>query len=405
MARTRSQWESAPPVPQDDFVSSAIYTDETVFREELDLIRRKCWKFVCHVSEIPNIHDFRTADHCGTPLIIARGEDDKIRTFLNACSHRSSLIALEPSGNARQLTCVFHRWVFDTKGNCVAIPREEGYDGSGICKESMGLREIRTAVRLGMVFVNLDDDCEPFEDFAGNALDLVEDVMGSEIELEVFHIHRSVATANWKQWQETQMEPYHEYLHYLNRLASMSAEGYKTRAWRIYPNGHGALEPLKHRYDRLKGFGERTQKTLPGLGPNEARIVNLFPDTSIHCRATTMRIDTTIAVSPTQTIVERRGLGIKGESAEDRAMRRNDHNQFWGPFGRNHPEDVLAIEYVEAANRSGAAPAGIFARHEGNMGQDDVLARTFYREWEKRMGRLASDPSRKPAQAAGDHGR
>ena len=36
-------------------------------------------------------------------------------------------------------------------------------------------------------------------------------------------------------------------------------------------------------------------------------------------------------------------------------MRRNHHNQVWGPLGRNLYEDAYAVECVEEANRSGAA--------------------------------------------------
>ena len=208
-------------------------------------------------------------------------------------------------------------------------------------------------------------------------------IMGAERELEVFHIHRSTLTANWKQWQETQMETYHEYLHYLNRHVSFRADNYFDRLWKVYPGGHGTLEPLRHKYEEIKGWDDRSQNTLPGLGPNEARLVDLFPDTSIHCRATVMRIDTTIPVAAGVTIVERRGLGIKGEPAEDRAMRANHHNQFWGPFGRNHPEDCLAIEWVAGRQprRRRALRADWPARRSQSAGRRDDARLLRRLEW------------------------
>jgi len=109
-------------------------------------------------------------------------------------------------------------------------------------------------------------------------------------------------------------------------------------------------------------------------------------------RATTIRIDTSIPIAPGVTLLEQRGLGIKGESAEDRARRQEHHNQFWGPFGRNLAEDVIFVEAVERTNRHGASRYGLIARHENLMSQDDEIMRAYYRTWARYMGRSAADP-------------
>ena len=391
MSRNEQTWSEPTARSPRDFVDARIYSDDAIFAEERERILKRTWKFACHVSEISALGDYRTIRHAGFPLIVARSDDGEVRSFINSCSHRSALVLTDPAGNAKHWTCKFHGWTYNSRGDCTGIPRADAYDDAGVCPENSGLREVRTAVRLGMVFVNLAEDAADFDDFAGDALESLVPIMGAERELEVFHIHRSTLTANWKQWQETQMETYHEYLHYLNRHVSFRADNYFDRLWKVYPGGHGTLDPLRHKYEEIKGWDDRSQNTLPGLGPNEARLVDLFPDTSIHCRATVMRIDTTIPVAAGVTIVERRGLGIKGEPAEDRAMRANHHNQFWGPFGRNHPEDCLAIEWVADANRDGAARFGLIGRHEDLKAQDDEMMRAYYDAWSGYMGRAASD--------------
>ena len=399
MARTEREWARPPQVPAPDYVSNLIYTDPEIFRDEREHIARKTWKFACHESEIAAPGDYRTFDHAGCPLIAARGDDGVVRTFVNACSHRAARILREPRGNARNWTCLFHHWTYDNRGACIAIPREEGFAASGVAKEDAGLREVRTAVRLGMVFVNLDDDAPSFDAYVGDALENVADVMGGPEELEVFHIYRHLTHTNWKQLQEVQMELYHEYLHFVNRQVAMGAAGYHDRKWRIYPNGHATLDPMRQRYENVKGWKERAEKTLPGLGPGEFRIVDLFPDTCIVVRTTVMRIDTMVPLGPARTLLESRGLAIKGEPERDRVMRVRHHNQYWGPFGRNYPEDVLAPEAVMATIKDGAAPWSLFARHEDGRAQDDVLVRAFYREWGRRIGRSANDPLRRAAAA------
>ena len=297
----------------------------------------------------------------------------------------------EPRGNSKGFTCFFHLWSYDTQGRNIGITREEGYKQCALTKADCGLRNVRTVVKLGMVLVNLDDGAEDFDQQIGNMLDDLVEPMCTH-PLEVFHLHRVLMHANWKQWQETNMELYHEWGHVANRATSIAAPGYHERKWRIHPKGHGLIEPFNVQYGKFKGFGDRSSLTLPGLAAGEIRLVNLFPNTTVVLRATVVRIDTSIPIAPGVTLLEQRGLGIKGESAEDRAQRRNHHNQFWGPFGRTLPEDIQFVEAVERANRHGGARYGLFARHENLGAQDDEVMRAYYRVWGDHMGRKASDP-------------
>src|SRR5262249_1059279 len=172
---------------------------------------------------------------------------------------------------------------------------------------------------------------------------------------------------------------------------AMGSEGY-NRFWRFYKNGHVMLEPMTQDYTRVKGLGERSQGMLPGMKPGEFRLVGLFPDTIVVCRSTVLGIGTLNPIAPNLSFLESRGLGIKGESPKDRAMRVKHHNQYWGPFGRNAPEDALIPELVCGANRCGAGPYGLFARHEGFRTHDDETVRAFYDQWGEMVGRAAHDP-------------
>lgn len=253
------------------------------------------------------------------------------------------------------------------------------------------MREVRVGIKYGLIFINLNDDAPSVEEFFNGSFEVLEDVL-SATALEVFHYHKAVVRANWKQWHETNIELYHEYLHFVNWQVAMSDEFYLDRQWKIYPYGHATLTPMEQKYERVKGWTTRYEKTLPGLSPGEFRLATFFPDTTILCRTTAMRIDTSTPLAPGLTLVEQRGLGVKGELPEDRAMRIKHHNQFWGPFGRNFPEDALAVEAVTDSIRGGAGRYGLFARHERERGQDDVATRAFYKEWSRYMGRPANDP-------------
>lgn len=61
-SRSAEAWERTPPLPEGHYVSSRVYHDEEIFAEERENIFRKVWHFVCHESEVPAIHDFRTVE-------------------------------------------------------------------------------------------------------------------------------------------------------------------------------------------------------------------------------------------------------------------------------------------------------------------------------------------------------
>jgi methanesulfonate monooxygenase large subunit len=391
MPRNETQWQNAPSLQSREYVSSEIYNNETIFAEEIEKIHRRTWKFVCHESEVPLAGDYRTIDHTGVPLVVIRGEDGEIRTFINACSHRGALVARGLSGNAKKLICFFHLWAYDTKGNCVEMTRPEGFEKCGLSKADTGLRQVRTETRLGLVFVNLDDKAMSLSDYLGDALEWFEEPMGT-VPLEVFHYNRGMQNANWKQWHETNMELYHEWGHVVNRTTSVAAKGYHERLWRIYPNGHGSLEPLRVQYKNYKGWENRDDQLLPGLTSGEFRVLDIFPNTTIIIRATTIRIDTSTPIAPGKTLVEHRGLGVLGEPQNVRADRQKQHNQFWGPFGRNLSEDVIFVESVNRGIADGGMPYGLFCRHENMMSQDDEIMRAYYDVWGEHMGRQASNP-------------
>jgi methanesulfonate monooxygenase large subunit len=391
MARTAAQWNTPPKLKKDEFVSSDVYVSPDLFDEEREKIFAHTWRFACHESEIPQPGDFRTLDHTGIPIVVVRGQDGTVRAFINACSHRGAQVVTEPRGNARSFTCFFHLWTYNTEGQCTSMTRDVGYEQCKLTKENMGLRSVKTSEKLGLIFINLDDDAEDFDSYVGNAMDDLIEPMGTH-PMEVFHYHRVQLDANWKQWHETNMELYHEWGHVVNRTTSLAVGGYHERKWSIHPNGHGSLEPLNVKYDKYKGWGSRDDLVLPGLGPGEFRVVDLFPNTTVIIRATTVRIDTSIPIAPGVTLLEQRGLGLKSDSAKDRLERQKHHNQFWGPFGRNLPEDAIFVSAVEKTNRHGASKFGIIARHEDLDSQDDEILRAYYRVWGRYMGRLASDP-------------
>ncbi|MDE2359509.1 MAG: aromatic ring-hydroxylating dioxygenase subunit alpha, partial [Betaproteobacteria bacterium] len=320
MSRNAIQWHQKPGFPDTHYVDTAIYTDESLFREEQAKIFGKCWIIACHESELPSAFDYRTFQHpAGVPLIIVRGEDMKLRAFYNICPHRGNTLLYDPVGNAKRITCIFHAWSFDTKGNCTDISRgKEGYQERFKCEDA-GLREVKASIGYGgFVWVNVDDESGPLQEYIGDALGMLEEHMS--MPLEVFHYHKAVVDTNYKLWHDTNSEFYHDYMHYFNRITGMLQPGYFDRKYTGYPNGHASVGSMSVRYDKYEGSKNRSVG-WPGLAPGGWILIDIFPGMTYNLRTSVLRMDTAIPLGPNKVVIEFRGLGLKSDTPAERAER------------------------------------------------------------------------------------
>ena len=308
MAKTAAEWEAKPKFPATHYVDSRVYTDEAIFEEEKEKLFRPSWIIACHESEMAAPYDYRLFNHpAGVPLIVIRGDDSKVRAFYNICPHRGNTILYDPSGNAKRLTCIFHQWSFDSRGNCVDISRaEQGYQ-ERFCKEDAAMREVKCEVGYGgFVWVNLTDDALPLREFIGGAMDILEPYMQQP--MEVFHYHKARVRTNFKLWHDTNSEFYHDFLHYFNRITGMMQPGYFDRKYTGFPNGHATVGSMQIQYDKYDGSKERAVG-WPGLARGGWYMVDVFPGMTYNLRTSVLRIDTAIPLGPNEVIIEFRGLG------------------------------------------------------------------------------------------------
>ncbi len=409
-SRNAVEWAATPTLKPDEWVDSRIYTDEAIFEEELQRIWKKVWLPMCHESEMPEPYDFRTFTIAREPIIAVRGPDNKIRAFLNVCPHRGMMIERRPSGsfkeaqasgNAKHMTCMFHSWQFDMKGNCVDITRhKEGYQDR-LDKKSQGLRELRCEVEFGgFVWVSLNDDNpHSVREWAAGSMDCIDSAISTE-PLEVFHYHKAIIGCNYKLWHDTNSEFYHDYMHYHNRVTGFN-DAYFARKNMHFDNGHVVVGTFEVKYEAYEGFESRAALSFPTFPPNNWFMVDMFPGCNFNLRGSALRVDTMTPLGPNQVMIEFRGLGLKGESAEDRMTRVRHHNTIWGPFGRNLHEDLIGVVGQGATMRPGTEPRRVLqGRRENETIHDEIGMRHYYAEWGKWMNRLPSDPMRSYANAA-----
>jgi methanesulfonate monooxygenase large subunit len=391
------------------FVDSRVYSDEAIFEQELENIWRKVWLPAVHESELAEPLDYRTLTIAREPIVIVRGDDRKVRAFRNVCPHRGNIIVrkpagnlatAEPSGNASHMTCMFHAWQFDSHGRCVDIPRmKQGYQDR-LKKEDVPLSAIHCEVGFGgFVWVSLNRAPMALADFIGKSCDIMTEELNTE-PLDVFHYHKAFINSNYKLWHDTNSEFYHDYMHYFNRATSMMQKGYFERTYTAFPNGHATVGSMEVKYEAYHGAQERPL-SFPGMPRNGWKMVDLFPGSTFNIRGSSLRVDTMTPIGPNLVMIEFRGIGLKRDTAEERAQRIRDHNTIWGPFGRNLHEDLLGITGQGVAMRPGTEPRHILhGRRENNTIHDEIGMRHYYTEWGRMMGRSPSDPMRKHGIAA-----
>ena len=187
-------------------LDARYYTDPDIFRAECDGLLARTWQFAGHASQLENPGDYFTFEIAGESLFCVRGRDGKIRTFYNVCQHRAHQL-VQGSGNTRVVVCPYHAWTYELTGELRAGPNiaaVEGFDKSAIC-----LTGVRTELFLGFVFINLDPDAKPMEDWFPNARAELEEYVPNWADLRPLEWVEIPENCNWKVSVENYSECYH----------------------------------------------------------------------------------------------------------------------------------------------------------------------------------------------------
>ncbi|MBP2316231.1 aromatic ring-hydroxylating oxygenase subunit alpha [Azospirillum soli] len=191
--------------PSATVISTARYSDPTVFEEERKRIFRRSWIFIGFAEQLAQPNDFVTADIAGTSVVV-QNFDGALAAFHNVCTHRYSVIQQEPCGN-RRLECPYHGWLFNREGVPVGIPGNEKFFGfDRAAKEKLALPRFEVAVRGRFVFVRLEAGGESLDDFLGAYGPLLDDLSAFT---NLMSDETQVWQANWKIGVESVLEPYH----------------------------------------------------------------------------------------------------------------------------------------------------------------------------------------------------
>jgi choline monooxygenase len=205
------------PIAEATGLPNVTYVSEAHFLDERDAVIARTWAGIAFTDSIPGRPFAQPIEFMGLPLLVVRDRQGTLRVFHNVCSHRGMKLVAEPAEVRGLITCRYHCWAYATNGELKATPHIGGVDQnhlSGFDNSAHGLKLVRSAVFMGILFVNLSGDAPGLEEHLAELKRRAEGLLGAAGWAQL-HAGSSdsrlslVARCNWKLAVENYCEAYH----------------------------------------------------------------------------------------------------------------------------------------------------------------------------------------------------
>lgn len=400
-------------------VNRQAFTDTDILEQEREKIFSHSWLYAGHESEFSEPSSFLSRTVGGRPIVLTRAEDNELRAFFNACTHRGNLVCREKTGKTKLLRCFYHSWSFNLKGELVGLPGPDAYTPSWK-REEMGLPRVpRVESYRGLVFVSYDENIVPLTEYLAESIEYIDLMLDySDAESEIAQGEQNYSMrANWKLLVENSFDSYHglpTHGRYFGKFlkdvklgngswSEVTEGGSLGGKSYALSNGHALTEnPARPTPLQIKSADELAaikQKLVDKFGEERANRItgfnrNIFIFPNLFLIAYWRTIRTFYPVSPDYMEINAWCLVPKSDSDELRQSRLENFISFLGPAGFGTPDDVAALEGCQ----KGFAAAALkpeWSDISRGMGKevadstDERQMRTFWRQWKKIMSKPA----------------
>ncbi|GAA4350026.1 Rieske 2Fe-2S domain-containing protein [Variovorax defluvii] len=237
---------------QEDRVHRDLYLSEELFALEQERFFANTWLYAGHASQVPNPGDYWSLELAGRPLMMVRQPDGAVRVLYNRCAHKGSRLVSDECGNVGKFfRCPYHAWTYRLDGAPLALPLKAGYEGTRLkeCESGRGLVELKnTAVYRDFVFVRLSDQGPGFEDYFGEVLGAIDNMVDRSPEGRLTvggGVLRNIVHCNWKMYLENINDTVHP----------MSTHESATQAANGLWQGRAPDEPKPMAMEQILPFG------------------------------------------------------------------------------------------------------------------------------------------------------
>ena len=352
------------PVEQAKGLPNAAYNDAEVFAFERDNVIGKTWAALEFVSALPHSGYMKPIDFMGLPILVLRDRNDEIKVFHNVCSHRGMILVPEEGPAKNLIRCRYHSWSYDLNGELKSTPHIGGVGvntAPGFSCEGNGLKQIRSAIWMGMIFVNLSGDEQPFAEFIKPLVQRWEAFTGAgafeSLEVaETFSRNDFNINANWKLAIENYCEAYHlPWVHpELNSYSPLSAH-YNLHV-NDYMSGQGTLN---YTLSKVSGSSLPAFPDWPNDRLSEGEYISLFPNVLLG-----VQVDHTFAIIlqpiACDKTLEKLQLFYVNKDAVDAPMA-NCREAVMDAWQLVFSEDIFAVEGMQQGRSSPGFTGGVFS--------------------------------------------
>lgn len=305
------------PIAEAEGLPGRFYGEDFYNLEQRSLFP-KSWCAVALGAQLSDPGDLVPIDLAGWPILLTRTADGAIRAFHNICRHRAMRLVAEPC-NAPRITCPWHSWTYDLKGKLLAMPELGGAKINavdGFDKATLGLKEIPVGRWLDYVFVNIDGQAEPFDDYIAPLVKLLDhiDLDGLRHGARLTDIY----AGNWKLATEGGIEDYHLPFGHPQLNAHLYRNTIPYNAPRSFAGGGIAIDApeVEERAwnAHLPNLVQRDGTPLP-----ELFVFNVFPTGTVLISADHVMLGVLLPTGASETIVDLH-LYFDGAAATDEGL-------------------------------------------------------------------------------------
>ncbi len=190
---------------------AVAYTGENFWKAECETVLAQNWVCAGFAHELAEPGDSVPTTIAGKPVLLIKNQRGEIAAFHNVCRHRCLTLVDEPKNVGKLIRCPYHAWAYDLDGTLRASPHFGGTDKhepEGFDRTKNSLVPIRVHVWHDWVFVNLDGNAEPFEEYAAPLIKRLDGIDFDKVQPIGILDFGEIAT-NWKFIMENFIEPYH----------------------------------------------------------------------------------------------------------------------------------------------------------------------------------------------------
>ena len=354
------------PIEKAHGLPNECYLSDDYLEFEKEKVFKNNWTMIGVASSVPNPGDAKPFNLLGIPILIVRNKEKEVKVFHNVCSHRGFKLVDQECKLKNVIRCPYHSWSYDFNGKLTVTPHIGGlgkHEVEGFDKNNSNLKEIKSNIWMDLIFININSNAKPFEDFIKPLEDRWSKFISKKDQKLIRHstdngYFNMTVNSNWKFAIENYCESYHlPWIHpELNKVSNIS-DHYHIEDENLNFSGQGSNK-YSQQFD-----GNIKFKCFPNWPielSEKSEYVSLYPNVMLgihidHFYAFWLE---PISNNQTKEHFELYYVGDESASSDEFKDIREKNFAFWQEVMN---EDVTAIEGMQNGRNSPAYNGGNFS--------------------------------------------